>query len=324
MTSEGLIKRHGQPWRVLRLQTACRQLQRWLLLLVCWVPPMAYSSLPGEVSLPGTVEFTLLSPTTGQDYLIQVSIPDSPPPETGYSVMYLLDGNARFALVQAARDTLTRQGPDGDSDALMIVAIGYPDTERFNKERRVEDFTPLLPNDGVAENDYQQRPHGGADRFLSFIEGHLKPEINRRFAINTEQEAIFGHSLGGLFVLHALLTQPSSFDRYIAISPSLWWYGERPLAALAQQTSSLAAIPSGTRLLIGVGEREQPASGDVVTPRDRRMQARAMVDNAQSVAEWLSTQQRNLEVGFTLFPGETHGSVMWPATRQAIEFLVAK
>ncbi|BBI61026.1 hypothetical protein HSBAA_23320 [Vreelandella sulfidaeris] len=92
--------------------------------------------------MPGTLEFSLVSPTTGQDYLIQVSIPDSPPPETGYSVMYLLDGNARFALVQAARDTLTRQGPDGESDALMIVAVGYPDTERFNKERRVEDFTP--------------------------------------------------------------------------------------------------------------------------------------------------------------------------------------
>ncbi|BBI61027.1 hypothetical protein HSBAA_23330 [Vreelandella sulfidaeris] len=159
----------------------------------------------------------------------------------------------------------------------------------------------MLPTGNVAENDFQQRPHGGADRFLSFIEGHLKPEINRRFAINTEQEAIFGHSLGGLFVLHALLTQPSSFDRYIAISPSLWWYGERPLASLAQQTLIASCHTQWHSPTDRVGELEQPASGDVVTPRDRRMQARAMVDNAQSVAEWLSTQQRNLEVGFTLF-----------------------
>lgn len=283
---------------------------------------MAYSSLSGEVSLPGTLEFTLASPETGQDYVIQVSLPDSPPPESGYPVMYLLDGNARLPLLQAARDTLTRQGPDGEGDPLLIVAIGYPDTERFNRERRVEDFTPLLPTGSVTENDFQQRPHVGADRFLAFIEDNLKPTINQRFAIDTEREAIFGHSLGGLFVLHALLTQPASFDHYIAISPSLWWYGEKPLESLAKQSLASADIPNHIRLMLGVGEYEQPAHNAVlVTARDERMQARAMVDNAQSIAEWLTSQQHNLEVNFTIFPGENHGSVMWPATRQALSFL---
>ena len=33
----------------------------------------------------------------------------------------------------------------------------------------------------------------------------------------------FGHSLGGLFGAHTLLTATSTFDRYICSSPSLWW-----------------------------------------------------------------------------------------------------
>ena len=313
--------RHGHPWRLARFQLMSRW-QHGLLLLLCWMPAIADSTLPGEVILPGTSQFTLASTVTGQDYLIQVSVPDAPPPEQGYPVLYLLDGNARLPLLQAARDTLTRRGPEGEGSPLLIVAIGYPETERFNSARRQEDFTPNLPGVSPSDDAHRQHPSGGADRFLAFIEETLKPDINRRFAVNTQREAIFGHSFGGLFVLHALFTQPSSFERYIAISPSLWWYGEKPLDTLAQQAPLFPALANDSRLLIGVGEREQPASDAVmVTPREQRMQARAMVDNARDVAEWLETQQRYRSVDFRLFSGETHGSVMWPATRQALAFL---
>lgn len=284
---------------------------------------MAYSSLPGEVTLPGTSEFTMASSVTGQDYLIQVSVPDAPPPEQGYPVLYMLDGNARLPLMQAARDTLTRRGPEGEGSPLLIVAIGYPETSRFNMDRRSEDFTPSVSGGHNTISQHQQRPQGGAERFLAFIEGRLKPEINRRFQINADQEAIFGHSFGGLFVLHVLFNQPASFDHYIAISPSLWWYGEKPLDSLFNHDLALADIPDGTRLMLGVGEQEQLELDQLNdSERARRQRARGMVDNARGLAEWLSNQ-RSMDVRFTLFPGENHGSVMWPATRQALEFLGA-
>ena len=50
------------------------------------------------VTLTDTQQWTLHGEATGRDYLIQVSIPDSPPPVGGYPVLYVLDGNARFPL----------------------------------------------------------------------------------------------------------------------------------------------------------------------------------------------------------------------------------
>ncbi|MBZ5486593.1 alpha/beta hydrolase [Halomonas aquamarina] len=277
---------------------------------------MAYSASPGDVTLPGTAQFLLTASEPEREYLIQVSVPDAPPPDAGYPVLYLLDGNARLPLLQAARDTLTRQGPDGMGNPLLIVAIGYPDTERFSRERRSEDFTPDISADG----DHSRGAFGGAERFLEFIQTHLKPVIEQRFAVDSDQEAILGHSYGGLFVLHALLTRPSSFDTYIAISPSLWWYGDKPLDRLASRYAVSSALPDA-RLMLGVGEDEQPGHDQPDTSeRVSRQRARAMVDNTRAFAEWFGARQ-DASVSLTVFPGENHGSVMWPATRQALEFL---
>ena len=38
-----------------------------------------------------------------------------------------------------------------------------------------------------------------------------------------------GHSVGGLFTVHCLLDNPSLFNSYLAISPSLWWNGDEEL-----------------------------------------------------------------------------------------------
>lgn len=71
---------------------------------------------------------------TGERYRLDVSVPDAPRPSRGYPVLYVLDGNARFALLREARDTLTRKGPDDTGLPLVIVGIGYPGGERFNRE----------------------------------------------------------------------------------------------------------------------------------------------------------------------------------------------
>ncbi|MBB3142558.1 alpha/beta hydrolase [Halomonas organivorans] len=278
---------------------------------------MAQCATPHGVTLPDTRTFTLSSAESGGDYLIQVALPEAPPPAEGYPVLYLLDGNARLPLAQAARDTLTRGSPDEDGSSLLIVAIGYPGVERFALERRALDYTPTVAGSDDVDGNY-----GGAEAFLDFIEARLKPEIAARFSVDTHREALFGHSFGGLFALHALMTRPASFERFIAISPSLWWYGQHPLEALVDLETTQAVEGAAPRVLIGVGGDEQtPREVDCGTPRAERLRERAMVDNARDFADWLAERHDGWRVRFMNFPGEDHGSVMWPATRAALAFL---
>lgn len=80
----------------------------------------------------------------GVRYQVEVSVPDAPRPPGGYPVLFVLDGNARFALLREARDTLTYKGAEGSGLPLVIVGVGYPEVARFDRERRWRDFTPAL------------------------------------------------------------------------------------------------------------------------------------------------------------------------------------
>lgn len=106
----------------------------------------------------------------------------------------------------------------------MIVGIGYETAEPFSSARH-RDFT--MP---TAQSKLPKRPdgkdwpeHGGAESFFRFIEEDLKPQIERDYQIDRNRQTIFGHSLGGLFVLQVLLTKPDAFQTYIAGSPSIHW-----------------------------------------------------------------------------------------------------
>ncbi|HVH11607.1 MAG TPA: alpha/beta hydrolase-fold protein, partial [Longimicrobium sp.] len=65
---------------------------------------------------------------------------------------------------------------------------------------------------------------GGSAAFRAFIAGELIPEIGRRYRV-TDESAIIGESLAGLFIVETFLLQPELFDTWIALSPSLWWNG---------------------------------------------------------------------------------------------------
>jgi predicted alpha/beta superfamily hydrolase len=50
------------------------------------------------------------------------------------------------------------------------------------------------------------------------------PEVRTRYRC-TDDAFIVGESLAALFVVETFVLEPSLFQRYIAISPSLWWNG---------------------------------------------------------------------------------------------------
>jgi uncharacterized protein len=81
------------------------------------------------------------------------------------------------------------------------------------------------------------------------------PEIQRRYK-TTNESAVVGESLAGLFVMDTLRREPDLFETYIAIDPSLWWNNSELLNASAALFGGAAR--SGKRLFLAWSSDAEP------------------------------------------------------------------
>ena len=106
-----------------------------------------------------------------------------------------------------------------------FLLVGIENTER----RR--DMTGPTEN----EDDKKIAPRvGGSEAFRRFIRDELMPQVKRRYR-TTDETAIVGESLAGLFVVETFLLEPELFDTYIAFDPSLWWNSQKLLSDAGQR-----------------------------------------------------------------------------------------
>ena len=146
---------------------------------------------------------------------------------TRYPVLYMPDGGVQedFPHVATTVDTAIRAG-----EMRPLILVGIENTER----RR--DMTG--PTE--VEEDRKIAPRvGGSAAFRRFIRDELMPQVRRRYRV-TDETAIIGESLAGLFIVETFFLQPKLFDTYIALSPSLWWNGEELVRKAGER---LAARP---------------------------------------------------------------------------------
>jgi predicted alpha/beta superfamily hydrolase len=266
-------------------------------------------------SMERTEQWNLRS-KTGRRYQISIARPKAPAPAGGYPVFYVLDPSTAFAtLAETVRNHETVFGP------VVVVGVGYESASEV--ANRAYDLTPRTDVAKLPELHRNLGPHvfGGQDAFLDFIEDELKPEVERSFSIDRHRQALFGHSLGGIFVLHALFTRPNSFDAYIAGSPSIWWNARSILDEVGPFETAQARDGMARHLLIAVGGLEAET-----TVEDRRYAAlfkedleqvkafgleAAMVGNARALADRLKPlSAKGLDLSYAQFPDETHNSVI--------------
>lgn len=174
-----------------------------------------------------------------------------------YPVLYLLDADYSFGGVVEAvrfRAAVERKFAKKRNAVfdIIVVGIGYryaseKPTEVFSESliRRSKDFTPTT---------VKREPSGGAKDFLDFIRNDLKPMINSDYRTDPQNSTIYGVSLGGLFALYALFHKPDTFNRYIAISPSLWW--DKKVAFKYEREYFLEHKELPARLFLSVGTLE--------------------------------------------------------------------
>lgn len=162
--------------------------------------------------IPRHHSITLDSATLGEKRTINIYTPDAYLIDTKarFGVLYMPDGGIHedFPHIVATVQSLLKEGA---IPPMLVVGIA-------NTKRRRDLTGPT----NIAQDRTIAPIVGGSANFRAFIREVLIPNIERRYRCSN-QRAIVGESLAGLFVVETMLLEPEMFDRYIAVSPSLWW-----------------------------------------------------------------------------------------------------
>ncbi len=261
--------------------------------------------------------FTVDSADGSRRWRVRLGIPQRPAPEAGYPAFWMMDGNA--ALMEFDQTLLA----DLHAQPLpqLLVFIGYDNELRIDSPARTRDYTFVADVRGNADGR-EDRVGGGADALLEIIERRIRPEVAARIALDPGRQALWGHSLGGLFTLHALYTRGGLFQTYAAGSPSLWWGNGGMLAAPEE---SFVAHNAGHRarvlLSLGGGEKARDSShrdlGSARVNEHLRRIAAAPSDAAEKLAGRLAGVP-GLEVEYREFEGLGHGPMFRASLMHAL------
>jgi predicted alpha/beta superfamily hydrolase len=243
----------------------------------------------GEKAAPLVIgeTFTIDSKVLGETRRINVYLPPGHGGPSGarLPVLYMPDGGMAEDFLHIA-GLVQVSVSNGTMRPFLLVGIE-------NTQRR-RDMTGPTDN----EEDRKIAPHvGGAQAFRKFLRAELMPQVKRRYR-TTEESAIVGESLAGLFVVETLLLEPDLFDTYIAVDPSLWWNNHKLVVDTGKQ---LRARPDLKKALYLAGSAEERAPG--LTQRF----VDALEKNAPKGVRW----------HYAKMPEESHATIYHPAALKA-------
>lgn len=169
---------------------------------------------------------SIQSSVLAEDRKYFIALPDGyeEAKQESYPVIYLLDAEINFQLLTGINSFFARGRVPSLPKTIVVGILNTDRTRDLTPSRAADTGTPDQKG-GSYKNS------GGADRFLSFIQTELKPEIEKHYRSNGH--TIFaGHSFGGLTVVHTYLNHPDYFDAFLAMDPSLWWDNAKMLKKL--------------------------------------------------------------------------------------------
>ena len=152
-----------------------------------------------------------------------VSLPMRYDPDKSYPVLYVLDGEWRFNLVQQIAYDL-----GGNRVIPHHIVVGIPHIN-WQRQRQID----LTFSQSVNEYDstlavageYTLENAGGGASFYRYLTEEVIPVVDGHYATNQER-ILIGHSYGGYFASYILPTD-TVFSDYQIYDPSIWYnYGE--------------------------------------------------------------------------------------------------
>lgn len=264
-----------------------------LLLLATSVAPSLASelapSMPSAPSSPLVIGETLTVQSTvlGETRRINVYRPRpwGLDPAAPLPVLYMPDGGIDEDFLHVAG---LLQVLSGNGSIRPFLLVGIENTER----RR--DMTG--PSNDPEDRKIAPRI-GGSAAYRAFLRDELMPEVRKRYA-TTNERALIGESLAGLFVVETLLQDPGLFTSYIALDPSLWWNRGQLLADAPKQ--------------LVVARHMQPR---VFLASSGQLQLAATTLQFSTLLQQASP---SLLVRYQPMPEETHATIYHPAALQAL------
>jgi predicted alpha/beta superfamily hydrolase len=243
---------------------------------------------------------TLHSALLKEDRIVNIYLPEGYKENdtTTYPVIYLLDGGRDedfihiVGVVQYNSFSWIGRVPES-----IVVGIANTDRKR--------DFT--FPT-AIAEHQKTFPTTGHSAQFISFLAQELQPYIAGKYRAGASRTLI-GQSLGGLLATEILLKQPTLFDQYIIVSPSLWWNNGSLLKLAPGKLSD--GVAKQTNVYIGVGKE-----GATPGPYPHIME-----DDARMLADKIKGHNPKVNVLFDYMPDEDHATALHQSVLNAFRLL---
>jgi len=253
----------------------------------------------GPVVLADTETRLLESALNGQRYLIKVKLPRGYESESAdYPVLYVTDAETNFGGVTYIVQRLIK---DHRIPKILVVGIAYGTDYRSFYALRSRDLTPITVERVRVGGETLTAPTGGAPVFSRFLGEELFPFVAEHYRVRPNDRALYGHSYGGLFGSYVLLHRAELFNRYLLLSPSLWFDGSRLLAEAG--TVDLELGP--TRLYMGSG-RLEPRIDDL---------------HREFIETLRGRDPRNLEIKSEVLQDETHRTIFGRAFTNGLRYV---
>jgi Predicted hydrolase of the alpha/beta superfamily len=237
----------------------------------------------------------------GEKRILNIYLPEgyNPKDTIKYPVIYLLDGSADedfihvVGLVQFNSFSWINRVPKS-----IVVGIANVDRRRdFTYPTSIEDDKKKFPTTGHS------------DKFISFIEKELQPFIEKKYKTSSSK-TIIGESLGGLLATEILFKKPLLFNKYIIISPSLWWDN----GSLLDMSPAILKenFLQQTNVYIGVGKE---GLAPTKMPHVGEVDANVLADKITN------TKSKNVKIYFDYLPQEDHATISHQAIFNALKLL---
>ena len=236
---------------------------------------------------------TIHSVILNEDRVLNIYLPNGYSPDSlkKYPVIYLLDGSVDedfihiAGLVQFGSFPWIKMVPES-------IVVGIANIDR----RRDYTFPTSIKKD---QEDFPTT--GKSEKFIAFVADELQPLIRHNYLVS-DSRTIIGQSLGGLLATEILLKKPDLFDRYVIVSPSLWWDNESLLKISFFKENSVKEI------FVGVGK-----------------EGKVMESDAKALFEKLKAEKtESTKIYFDFLAAQDHADTLHLAVYHAFEKMFKK